>query len=82
MCPHPSAADTLRTLIAAVPDDRLRELSSTLRSPRSPFLPSKSQDAPRNGDAVGRGKGASGKGKHKIDRHRRAYLDAHQRLRH
>jgi hypothetical protein len=26
MCPHPAAADTIRTLIAAVPDDRLREL--------------------------------------------------------
>ena len=26
MCPHPAAADTIRTLIAAVPDERLREL--------------------------------------------------------
>jgi hypothetical protein len=77
MRPHPATADTIRALIAAIPDDRLRELfvELTLAALTVPF----SEDpkaAPHNGRRRGRGKGwRQGKGKHKIDRHRRAYLD-------
>ena len=79
MCPHPAAADTLRTLIAAVPDDRLRELflDLALAALAVPAV-EEPKEAPRNGRRRrGRGKGwRHGKGKHKIDRHRFAYLDA------
>jgi hypothetical protein len=79
MCPHPAAADTIRTLIAAVPDERLRELflELALAALAVPAVEAP-KPAPRNGRRRrGRGKGLRrGKGKHKVDRHSRAYLDA------
>jgi hypothetical protein len=79
MRPHPAAADTIRTLIAAIPDDRLRELFIELAL-AALAVPAVEEPKPaaRNGRRRrGRGKGwRHGKGKHKIDRHRRAYLDA------
>jgi hypothetical protein len=78
MCPQPAAADTIRTLIAAVPDDRLREifLELALAALAVPAV-AEPKGAPRNGRRRrGRGKGwRHGKGKHKIDHPRRAYLD-------
>ena len=77
MRPH-SAADTIRTLVAAVPDDRLRELflDLALATLAVPFV--EEPRPARNGRRRrGRGKGwRRGKGKHKIDRLSRAYLDA------
>ena len=79
MRPNPAAADTIRTLIAAVPDDRLRELFLELAL-AALAVPAVEEPKPaaRNGRRRrGRGKGwRHGKGRHKIDRHRRAYLDA------
>ena len=57
MRPTAAAADTIRTLIAAVPDDRLRDSFSTSRSPPSPFLLPMCQSPLRNGRRRrGRGK--------------------------
>ena len=79
MRPNPAAADTIRTLIAAVPDDRLREtlLDLALAALAVPAI-EEPKPAARNGRRRrSRGKGwRRGKGKHKIDRHRPAYLDA------
>jgi hypothetical protein len=78
MRPTIAAADTIRTLIAAVPDDRLRELflEFALAALAVPAV-EEPKPAARNGRRRGRGKGwRHGKGQHKIDRHRRAYLDA------
>ena len=79
MRPTTTAADTIRTLIAAVPDDRLRELFLELAL-AALAVPAVEEPKPaaRNGRRRrSRGKGwRRGKGKHKIDRHRRAYLDA------
>jgi hypothetical protein len=79
MRPNPAAADTIRTLIAAVPDDRLRELFLELAL-AALAVPSveEPKPAPRNGRRRrNRGKGwRRGKSKHKLDRHSRAYLDA------
>jgi hypothetical protein len=79
MRPNPAAADTIRTLIAAVPDNRLRELFVELAL-AALAVPASDDPKPaaRNGRRRrGHGKGwRRGKGKHKIDRHRRAYLDA------
>jgi hypothetical protein len=79
MRPNPAAADTIRTLIAAVPDDRLREifLDLALAALAVPAV-AEPKPAARNGRRRrGRGKGwRRGKGTHKIDRRRRAYLDA------
>ena len=79
MRPNPAAADTIRTLIAAVPDDRLRELFLELAL-AALAVPAVEEPKPaaRNGRRRrGRGKGwRHGKGRQKIDRHRRAYLDA------
>ena len=79
MRPHPAAADTIRTLIAAVPDERLRELfvELALAALAVPAVEAP-KPAPRNGRRRrARGKGwRRGKGEHKIDRRRRAYLDA------
>ena len=78
MRPTTAAADTIRILIAAVPDDRLRELFLELALAA---LAVPAADAPkpaRNGRRRrGRGKGwRRGKGKHKVNRHGHAYLDA------
>jgi hypothetical protein len=70
MRPHPAAADTIRTLIAAVPDDRLREIFLDLA------LAALSVPAVEEPSRNGRRRKAASAGKHKIDRHRRAYLDA------
>ena len=79
MRPHPAAADTIRTLIAAVPGDRLRELFLELAL-AALAVPAVEEPKPavRNGRRrLRRSKGwRRGKGTHKIDRHRRAYLDA------
>ena len=78
MRPTTAAADTIRTLIAAVPDERLRELflELALATLAVPAVEAP-KPAPRNGRRRrGRGKGwRRGKGEHKINRHRRAYLD-------
>ena len=79
MRPTTTAADTIRTLIAAVPDERLRELFLDLALTALDAVPAveEPKPAPRNGRRRSRGKGwRHGKGKHKIDRRRRAYLDA------
>jgi hypothetical protein len=77
MRPHPAAADTIRTLIAAIPDDRLRELFVELALAALAVPAVEDQKPARNGRRrLRRGKGwRRGKGTHKIDRHRRAYLD-------
>jgi hypothetical protein len=72
-----AAADTIRTLIAAVPDERLREifLELALAALAGPAV-EQPKPAARNGRRRRRGKGwRRGKGKHKIDRRSRAYLD-------
>jgi hypothetical protein len=85
MRPTTAAADTIRTLIAAVPDDRLREIFLDLAlaalavpAVEEPKPAARNGRPPRaRGQARSRGKGwRHGKGKHKIDRRRRAYLDA------
>jgi hypothetical protein len=78
MRPTTAAADTVRSLIAAIPDDRLRELFLELALAALAVPPSEDPKPAHNGRRRrGRGKGwRRGKGKHKIDRRRRAYLDA------
>jgi hypothetical protein len=80
MRPTTAAADTIRTLIAAVPDDRLRELfvEFALAALAVPAV-AEPKEAPRNGRRRrSRGKGARrGKGKPKVNRHSRAWLDAY-----
>lgn len=79
MRPHPAAATTVRALIAAVPDNRLRELFLELAL-AALAVPAVEEPKPaaRNGRRHrGGGKGwRRGKGKHKVNRHSRAYLDA------
>jgi hypothetical protein len=79
MRPTNTAATTVRTLIAAIPNDRLRELflDLALTALAVPAV-KEPKGAPRSGRRrLRRGKGwRRDKGKHKIDRHTRAYLDA------
>ena len=77
MRPTIAADATVRALIAAVPDDRLRELFLELAL-AALAIPAVEEPKPaaRNGRRR-RGKGwRHGKGRHKIDRRRRTYLDA------
>jgi hypothetical protein len=77
MRPTIAADATVRALIAAVPDDRLRELFLELAL-AALAIPAVEEPKPaaRNGRHR-RGKGwRHGKGRHKIDRRRRTYLDA------
>jgi len=79
MRPTIAADATVRALIAAVPDNRLRELFLELAlAALSVPAVEEPKPAARNGRRRrSRGKGwRHGKGKHKIDRRRRAYLDA------
>jgi hypothetical protein len=78
MRPTTIAADvTVRALIAAIPDDRLRELFLELALAALAVPAVVEKQVPRNDRRRSRGKGwRHGKGKHKIDRRRRAYLDA------
>jgi hypothetical protein len=78
MRPTIAADVTVRALIAAIPDDRLRELFLELALAALAVPAVVEKQVPRNGRRRrGSGKGwRHGKGKHKIDRRRRAYLDA------
>lgn len=74
---NPAAADTIRALIAAVPDNRLREIFLELALTALAVPAAEEPKPARNGRRRrARGKGwRRGKGKHRIDRRRRAYLD-------
>jgi hypothetical protein len=77
MRPNIAADATVRALIAAIPDNRLRELflELALAALAVPAVEAP-KPAAHNGRRRRRGKGARrGKGKHMIDRRRRAYLD-------
>ena len=79
MRPTNEAAKTVRTLISAIPDNRLRELflELALAALAVPAVEEPKGAARNARRRRGRGKGwRHGKGKHKIDRRRRAYLDA------
>ena len=77
MRPTIAADATVRALIAAIPDDRLRELFLELALAALAVPAVVEKQVPHNGRRRSPARaGRHGKGKHKIDRRRRAYLDA------